>query len=102
MRQPRSCCAARTVGLLIELLDLLIDRSVRTPFKDQQLGIANIALHPIRKAYGGRQVVTSECYLRWCGNPAKLSLNVVGDHRIRLLDESRQRMCWPAQNKVCQ
>ena len=88
--------------LVVELPYFFIDRRVRTAFKDQQLGIANITGHPIREASGGRQVVTSECYLRGRGNPAKVRFRVVGYHGIRLLDESRERLRWPAHNKVCQ
>jgi hypothetical protein len=79
-----------------------MDRCVRTPLKDQQLGIANSTDHPISKPRGCRQVVTSECYLRRRRNPAKLRLHIMGYYGIRLLDESREWLRWPAQNKVCQ
>jgi hypothetical protein len=75
---------------------------VRTLFKDQQLGIANTTFRPIRKTSGGRQVGKSECDLRRRRDPVKLRLDVMGYHRIRLLDESRERLRWPTQNKVCQ
>lgn len=62
----------------------------------------NTTFHSICKASGGREVVTSECYLRWRGNPPKLRLHVMGYYGIRLLDESSERLRRPAQNKIFQ
>ena len=73
---------------------------MRTPFKDQQLGITNIAVHPIRKTSGGQQVGASECYLRRRRDPIKLRRYIMGYYGIRLLDESRDGLRRPAQNEV--
>jgi hypothetical protein len=67
-------------GLLIELLDLLVDGSVRTPFKDQRLGTANIAPHLIGKTSGGCLVGTSEGYLRRRRDPTKLRRYIMSDY----------------------
>ena len=57
----RSCVALQELqGLLIELLDLLIDGRVRTPFKDQQLGTGDTTLQLIRETRGGQLVGASE------------------------------------------
>src|SRR5262249_15762818 len=88
--------------LLIELLNLLIDRRVRASFKDQQFGAANIVLHPIRKPGGGHQVVSPKCDLLRRGDPAQLRLHIVGYHGIRLLEERSHRLRRLAPNKVGQ
>jgi hypothetical protein len=69
-------------ALLIELLDLLIERCVCASLEDQDLTVANLALDAIRKAGGSQGIMAPECYLRWRLNPAKLRFHIVCDHRI--------------------
>ena len=89
-------------GLLVELLDLLIDWRVRALFKDQQFGAAYGTFHPIRKTSRRRHVVTPKGDLRWGRDLAQLRRDIMCNHGIRLLEEGRQRLRRPAPHKVGQ
>lgn len=58
---------------LIEFCDVLVERRVRTPFEDEELGIADAALESIPETRRRQLIVTSECDLRRRGNSAGAS-----------------------------
>jgi hypothetical protein len=89
-------------GLLIELLDLLIDWCVRALFKDQQFGVADGTRHLIRKTSRRQYVVTPKGDLRWYRDLAQLRGDIMRDDGIRCLEEIRQRLHWPAPHKFGQ
>ena len=76
-------------GLLVELLDLLIDRRVRALFKDQQFGAAYGTCHLIRETSRRRQVVTPKSDLRWYRDLAQLRRGIMRDHGVGLLEKTR-------------
>ena len=60
-------------GLLVEFLHLLIDRRMRTPFKDQQFGAANWGRHPGCETRRRHQIVATEGNLRGRRDPTQLA-----------------------------
>lgn len=102
-RGGRSVVALQELqGLLIELLDPLVDGRVRTPFKNQHLGTANIAPQLIGKTSGGCLVGASEGYLRRRRDLTKLRRHIMSDYSIRLLDKSCEGLHRAAPNKARQ
>ena len=86
--------------LLIELLDILVERRVRSSLEDQQLGIANATLQSIRETGRCQLIVAPECDLRRRGDAPELRFHVVSDHGIRLLDEVRHGLRRPAADET--
>ena len=67
-------------GLVVELLDIFVDWCMRTPFKDNHLGVADCPLHPACKTGGSRNVVPPESYQSWTFDPTKLRFSIMSYH----------------------
>jgi hypothetical protein len=72
---------------LIEFCDVLVQRRVRALFEDEELGVTDAALQPIRKARRCQLIVAPECDLGRCGNAPELGFHVVSENGVRLVDE---------------
>src|SRR5919201_3037170 len=78
-------------GFLIKLLHFLVQWRVRAPFKDQQLGTADVSLHSIRETRC-QHVVAAESDLRWRLDLTELSHYIMSEYRVRVLNERRHRL----------
>jgi hypothetical protein len=88
----------------VELVNLLIYRSVSAAFEDDEFRPPNLGLHALGKALARDHVVAATRDLGRGRNLAQMRLDIVRDHRIRLShkgvhglhgaspDKSRQRL----------
>src|SRR5215469_15958923 len=102
---PRSCAPLSAVALekaqrfCVELVDVFVNGSMGATLKDRQFAPGDGVLHRIPKAGGGDDVVATEGDLRRGLDSGKRGFGVVGDDRIRLAQESVERLCRTAAHK---
>ena len=83
-------------GVFVELADVLADRGVRAHLKDDELAVLDAAPEGLDEAGRRHNVLSAERDLCRRCDLVELAKRIMGDERVRLTEESVDRLFWPA------